>query len=139
MSIHFDASRGRFVVRWKQDGRRRIRRFASEAEAIAFDTSLPISPRDPPSCPHRRRRRGRLGDAARVAPACRGADLDRAARAILPPAGAWPSRSRSAMRSGCRCRSSQTTPVETWSGQDASVADGATSSIRYPAQLPPGW
>jgi hypothetical protein len=40
VSIHFDASRGRFVVRWKQDGRRRIRRFASEADAIAFDASL---------------------------------------------------------------------------------------------------
>ena len=40
MSIHFDASRDRFVVRWKQNGRRRVRRFRSEAEAIAFDTSL---------------------------------------------------------------------------------------------------
>ena len=40
MSIHFDASRDRFVVRWKQDGRRRVRRFRSEADAIAFDASL---------------------------------------------------------------------------------------------------
>jgi hypothetical protein len=40
MSIHFDACRDRFVVRWKQDGRRRIRRFPTEAEAIAFDASL---------------------------------------------------------------------------------------------------
>lgn len=46
MSIHFDASRDRFVVRWKQDGRRRIQRFRSEADAIAFDASLlrPIRP-----------------------------------------------------------------------------------------------
>jgi hypothetical protein len=40
MSIHFDASRDRFVVRWKDDGRRRVRRFLSEADAIAFDASL---------------------------------------------------------------------------------------------------
>jgi hypothetical protein len=40
VSIHQDASRDRFVVRWKQDGRRRIRRFRSEADAISFDTSL---------------------------------------------------------------------------------------------------
>ena len=46
MSIHFDASRDRFVVRWKQDGRRRIRRFRSEADAIAFDAALlrPLRP-----------------------------------------------------------------------------------------------
>jgi len=46
MSIHFDASRDRFVVRWKQDGRRRVRRFRSEADAIAFDASLlrPLRP-----------------------------------------------------------------------------------------------
>jgi hypothetical protein len=47
MSIHFDASRDRFVVRWKQDGRRRVRRFHSESEAMAFDASLlrPAHPR----------------------------------------------------------------------------------------------
>ena len=46
MSIHFDASRDRFVVRWKEDGRRRVRRFPSEADAIAFDASLrrPLRP-----------------------------------------------------------------------------------------------
>jgi integrase len=40
VSIHYDASRERFVVRWKQDGRRRIRRFRSEADAISFDAAL---------------------------------------------------------------------------------------------------
>jgi hypothetical protein len=48
MSIHFDASRDRFVVRWKEDGRRRVRRFRSEAEAIAFDASLLRPVRRPP-------------------------------------------------------------------------------------------
>lgn len=51
MSIHFDASRDRFVVRWKQDGRRRVRRFHSESEAMAFDASLlrPVHPRPIPA------------------------------------------------------------------------------------------
>jgi integrase len=48
VSIHFDASRDRFVVRWKQDGRRRVRRFRSEADAIAFDASLLAPARRPP-------------------------------------------------------------------------------------------
>jgi hypothetical protein len=46
MSIHYDASRDRFVVRWRQDGRRRVRRFRLETDAIAFDSSLrrPLRP-----------------------------------------------------------------------------------------------
>jgi integrase len=40
MSIHFDPSRDRFVVRWREDGRRRVRRFRTESDAIAFDASL---------------------------------------------------------------------------------------------------
>ena len=46
MSIHFDPNRNRFVVRWKQDGCRRVQRFRSEADAIAFDASLrrPVPP-----------------------------------------------------------------------------------------------
>ena len=51
MSIHFDASRGRFVVRWKQDGRRRVRRFRSEADAIAFEASLLRPARPTPTAP----------------------------------------------------------------------------------------
>ena len=59
MSIHFDASRDRFVVRWKQDGRRRVRRFRSEADAIAFDASL-LSPARRPRLPPTRRDRAYL-------------------------------------------------------------------------------
>jgi Ser/Thr protein kinase RdoA (MazF antagonist) len=51
VSIHFDASRDRFVVRWKEDGRRRVRRFRSEADAIAFDASLLRPVRHPPIAP----------------------------------------------------------------------------------------
>ncbi len=40
MSVHFDATRGQYAVRWRQDGRNRMKRFKSEANAIAFERSL---------------------------------------------------------------------------------------------------
>jgi integrase len=40
MSVHPD--RGAFVVRWRQDGRQRAKRFLTEAEANAFDERLAI-------------------------------------------------------------------------------------------------
>jgi hypothetical protein len=49
MGVHYDESRGKYVVRWKADGRRRVRRFESELEAIAFAESVarpePLGPR----------------------------------------------------------------------------------------------
>jgi hypothetical protein len=40
MSVHFDASRGRYAVRRREQGRHRIRRFGSEAEALRFEHGL---------------------------------------------------------------------------------------------------
>jgi len=37
MSVQFDSSRNRWVVRWYEAGRQRSRRFAQEAPARAFD------------------------------------------------------------------------------------------------------
>ena len=51
MSIHFDADRGRYVVRWRQDGHRRVRRFSSEADAIDFEASLIRPARGAPVAP----------------------------------------------------------------------------------------
>lgn len=36
MGVHYDASRGKYVVRSQDGDRRRSRRFESEAEAVAF-------------------------------------------------------------------------------------------------------
>jgi hypothetical protein len=38
MSVQFDSSRNRWVVRWYEAGRQRSRRFAVEAPARAFDS-----------------------------------------------------------------------------------------------------
>jgi hypothetical protein len=43
MGVHYDGQRRRWVVRWVQDGRKRIRRFVGEAEAREFAAS--VSPR----------------------------------------------------------------------------------------------
>ena len=51
MGVHYDASRGKYVVRWKADGRRRVRRFESELEAIAFAESVARPAGRPPSPP----------------------------------------------------------------------------------------
>lgn len=37
MSVHYDGSRQTFVVDWLDDGRTRTRRFATEADAVAFN------------------------------------------------------------------------------------------------------
>jgi hypothetical protein len=37
MSVQFDSSRNRWVVRWSEAGRQRSRRFAHEAAARDFD------------------------------------------------------------------------------------------------------
>ena len=40
MSVQYDPARARFVVRWREDGKQRGRRFATEAEAKAFDARV---------------------------------------------------------------------------------------------------
>jgi hypothetical protein len=57
VSVQYDPARARFVVRWREDGKHRTRRFADEAEAVAFD--------------------------ARVNPGCRAAQRTRASRASI--------------------------------------------------------
>ena len=44
MSVHFDRVRGRWIVRWRDLGKQRARRFADEASALAFDASLRPQP-----------------------------------------------------------------------------------------------
>src|SRR3954470_21235541 len=51
MSVHYEASRDRYVVRWREDGRQRSRRFGSRDEAEAFEAARsrlgasPVRPR----------------------------------------------------------------------------------------------
>lgn len=40
MSVHCDQARERWVVRWREAGRQRARRFASEDAARTFDASV---------------------------------------------------------------------------------------------------
>jgi hypothetical protein len=40
MSVHYDAARNPWVVRWREDGRQRTRRFSTPAEAEAFDDAM---------------------------------------------------------------------------------------------------
>lgn len=40
MSVHFDRVRERWIVRWREAGRQRARRFASESQARAFDARV---------------------------------------------------------------------------------------------------
>ena len=47
MSVQYDASRGDFIVRWRQDGRHRKKRFKTERDAVAFEQSLSAAPGDP--------------------------------------------------------------------------------------------
>jgi hypothetical protein len=51
MRVHDNASRGKYVVGWKADGRRRVQRFESELEAIAFAESVARPTGRPPSPP----------------------------------------------------------------------------------------
>jgi integrase len=46
MSVHFDRSRGRWMVRWREDGRQRVRRFDDQGAALRFDAE--IAARRPP-------------------------------------------------------------------------------------------
>jgi hypothetical protein len=40
MSVHFDRARERWVVRWREAGRQRARRFADEGDARTFDARV---------------------------------------------------------------------------------------------------
>jgi hypothetical protein len=40
MSVHYDRARERWVVRWREAGRQRARRFESDDEARAFDARV---------------------------------------------------------------------------------------------------
>jgi hypothetical protein len=40
VSIQYDSARARFVVRWREDGKHRTRRFDDEADAVAFDAHV---------------------------------------------------------------------------------------------------
>jgi hypothetical protein len=40
VSVQYDPARARFMVRWREDGRQRMRRFVDEAEAEAFDAGV---------------------------------------------------------------------------------------------------
>ena len=40
MSVQYDPTRAKFVVRWREDGKQRGRRFSSESEARAFDARV---------------------------------------------------------------------------------------------------
>ena len=39
MSVHYEADRRRFVVRWREDGRQRSKRFRTEQAAVDFDVT----------------------------------------------------------------------------------------------------
>lgn len=47
MSVHYESDRNRFVVRWRENGKQRSRRFASETAAIAFDQERRASSQPP--------------------------------------------------------------------------------------------
>jgi hypothetical protein len=49
MGVHYDVSRRKYVVRWQADGRRRSRRFESEAAAVAFAETVVTRSRGRPS------------------------------------------------------------------------------------------
>jgi hypothetical protein len=37
MSVHYERDRAKYIVRWREDGKQRARRFTTEADAEAFD------------------------------------------------------------------------------------------------------
>ncbi len=50
MGVHYDATRCKYVVRWQDGDQRRIRRFQTEGEAVAFAESVVVRERGrPPS------------------------------------------------------------------------------------------
>lgn len=52
MSVHFDRERDRWVVRWREAGRQRARRFARERAARAFEARVSPGPREIPTSHH---------------------------------------------------------------------------------------
>lgn len=48
MSAHYDRSRDRWIVRWRENGRQRARRFVTEAEAVDFDHAVNPREAEPP-------------------------------------------------------------------------------------------
>ena len=40
MSVHFDRVRGRWIVRWRDNGRQWARRFSDEASALNFEVPV---------------------------------------------------------------------------------------------------
>jgi hypothetical protein len=72
MGVHYDQSRRKYVVRWTTDGRRQIRRFDTEAEAISFAQSVVMTPRGRPTTTGLERNAGEAGASA--------ATIDRALR-----------------------------------------------------------
>jgi hypothetical protein len=40
MSVQYDRTRAKFVVRWREGGKQRVRRFALEPDALAFDAEV---------------------------------------------------------------------------------------------------
>jgi hypothetical protein len=40
MRVQYDKTRRKYVVRWREDGRQRIRRFTTQQDAEAFDETL---------------------------------------------------------------------------------------------------
>ena len=53
MSVHYERQRAKYVVRWREDGGQRARRFSTEAEAEEFDAVVNASS---PGRTHRGRR-----------------------------------------------------------------------------------
>jgi hypothetical protein len=63
MSVQYDAARCKFVVRCREDGKQRVRRLASAAEAATFDSSVNPNGR---ANEHVERVRKRRSDASRA-------------------------------------------------------------------------
>lgn len=44
MSVHYESHRQRYVVRWREEGRNRARRFRTDDQAEAFDAAMRSAP-----------------------------------------------------------------------------------------------
>jgi hypothetical protein len=58
VSVDFDPSKSRWRVRWRKNGKQRSRRFASEAEAVAFDEARTLPQPTTAAAPLRTRAEG---------------------------------------------------------------------------------
>ena len=56
MSVHYERQRAKCLVRWREDGAQRARRFPTEDEAVTFDALVNPSGRVSQSAAHARRR-----------------------------------------------------------------------------------